>query len=306
MSLIGLDPAEFLANAWQKEPRLLRQALPGFESPLSADELAGLSLDEEVESRLISVVNGEWQLEHGPIPEERFTHTGDRDWTLLVQAVDLWVPEVQALIQHFDFLPRWRIDDVMVSFAAPGGGVGPHFDYYDVFLLQAEGEREWRLGQWCDASSPISVESGLKQLVDFEETGRFVLEPGDMLYVPPRLAHWGIATSPCLTFSVGFRAPTLAEMLEDLAVELMARGDDRFYRDPALTPAMANGPIDQAFVTAVQNQLRELAEDDELLEDWFARYMTSPKYPELGLDEDRTATTSSGQYADGERIDPDQ
>lgn len=298
--LDGFDSREFLTNAWQREARLLRRALPDFSSPLSPDELAGLALEEDVESRLISNVGGEWQLEAGPIPEERFATTGDHDWTLLVQAVDLWVPEVRELIGHFDFLPRWRIDDVMVSFAATGGGVGPHFDFYDVFLLQAEGTREWRLGQRCDTDSQINTASGLKQLVDFEESARHVLEPGDVLYVPPRLAHWGIACEPGMTFSIGFRAPTMAEMLGDLATELMARGDDRCYRDPPLTPEMATENIDPRFIAALQEQLRELAEDEALLGDWFARYMTSPRYQDPDSDEGRRASIAGRDYVNGE------
>lgn len=302
LRLAGFDPDEFLEHDWQRRPRLLTGALPGFDSPLSPDELAGLALEDEVESRLVSG-DDVFTLEHGPFPEARFAETGDENWTLLVQAVDLWVPEVRAVLDAFDFLPPWRIDDVMISFAAPGGSVGPHFDNYDVFLLQAEGEREWRLGQRCDEDTPLVVESGMKLLAEFEEHSRFVLEPGDILYVPPGIAHWGIARSPCLTYSIGFRSPTLAEMLDDLATELMARGDGRIYRDPPLTTPMASEEIDPAFVDQAKALLRELADDDDLLTDWFARYMTTPRYPALDIDVKRQATTRLGRYVDGERED---
>lgn len=152
----GLTAREFLRDYWQKKPLLVRQAIPDFESPISPDELAGLALEEEVESRLV-IEHGErpWELQRGPFNEDSFQDLPERDWTLLVQAVDQFVPEVAELLEDFKFLPKWRIDDLMISFAAPGGGVGPHFDNYDVFLLQAHGHRRWQIGQMCDADSPL-------------------------------------------------------------------------------------------------------------------------------------------------------
>lgn len=152
----GLTAREFLRDYWQKKPLLVRQAIPDFESPISPDELAGLALEEEVESRLV-IEHGErpWELQRGPFNEDTFQDLPERDWTLLVQAVDQFVPEVAELLEDFKFLPKWRIDDLMISFAAPGGGVGPHFDNYDVFLLQAHGHRRWQIGQMCDADSPL-------------------------------------------------------------------------------------------------------------------------------------------------------
>ena len=302
-SLAGFDAERFLAEYWQRKPCLIRDGLPGFISPLDGDELAGLSTDEDVESRIVAQRDGEWEMRFGPFDDEDFAAMGDADWTLLVQAVDLWVPAVRRLRDHFSFLPPWRLDDIMVSFAAPGGGVGPHFDYYDVFLLQAEGQREWRIGQACDGSSAIVTTSGLKQLETFEETARWIVEPGDIVYIPPGIAHWGIAHTPCLTYSIGFRAPTLAEMLGDLATELMARGDDRYLTDPPLTTAMATERIDPAFVAQAAALLRSLPDDNDVLTDWFARYMTAPKYPELALDEQRRAETPDVRYEDGEALD---
>ena len=161
----GLTAREFLRDYWQKKPLLVRQAMPGFESPISPDELAGLALEEEIESRLV-IEHGErpWELRRGPFAEDAFSQLPERDWTLLVQAVDQFVPEVAELLEQFKFLPKWRIDDVMISFAAPGGGVGPHFDNYDVFLLQGFGKRRWQIGQMCNAGSPLLEHADLKIL----------------------------------------------------------------------------------------------------------------------------------------------
>ena len=210
----GITAREFLRDYWQKKPLLIRQAIPDFESPIDADELAGLALEEEVESRLV-IEHGErpWELRRGPFAEDAFGALPEREWTLLVQAVDQFVPEVAELLEQFRFLPSWRIDDVMISFAAPGGSVGPHFDNYDVFLLQAQGKRNWKIGQMCNSESPLLQHADLRILAEFEESAEWVLEPGDMLYLPPRLAHFGIAEDDCMTYSVGFRAPSAAEVL---------------------------------------------------------------------------------------------
>ena len=165
----GITAREFLRDYWQKKPLLIRQAIPDFESPIDADELAGLALEEEVESRLV-IEHGErpWELRRGPFAEDEFSKLPEREWTLLVQAVDQFVPEVSELLEHFRFLPSWRIDDVMISFAAPGGGVGPHFDNYDVFLLQGHGKRNWKIGQMCDSESPLLPHADLRILAGFQ------------------------------------------------------------------------------------------------------------------------------------------
>lgn len=197
----GLTAREFLRDYWQRNPLLIRQAIPDFETPLSPDELAGLALEEEVESRIIAPgEQGPWQLRQGPFKEEDFSTLPEREWTLLVQAVDQFVPEVAELVEPFKFLPSWRIDDVMISYAAPGGGVGPHYDNYDVFLLQGYGRRRWKIGQRCTSESPLQDNPDIKILAEFEQTDEWVLEPGDMLYLPPQLAHDGIAEDECMTF----------------------------------------------------------------------------------------------------------
>lgn len=291
-TLLGMEPQQFLDRYWQKQPLFVANALPDFESPLTADELAGLSLEPEAESRIVigSTDGGgkenHWQLLPGPFTAETFANLPESHWTLLVQAVDLWVPDVQQLLRHFDFLPRWRLDDIMVSFAPRGGSVGPHWDSYDVFLIQGMGQRRWQIGTFCDSRTPTLPDTGLRILADFEPCETRVLNPGDMLYLPPGISHFGIAENDCMTFSVGFRAPTAAEMLDDLATELLA--DDRFaelaasnYRDPPLTPAMADGVIRPAFVGQARKLMEQVLADEELLGHWFARYMTRPRNPEM-------------------------
>ena len=205
-SVLGtLSEERFLSDYWQQKPLLIRGAWPNFQAPIDADELAGLALEDEVESRLI--IGSDYAVEQGPFAEERFASLPAREWTLLVQAVDLWVPEVAEMLRRFSFLPRWRIDDIMVSYATDGGGVGPHFDDYDVFLLQGSGQRRWQIGDYCDANSALSEHSQLKILDAFDAQQDWLLNPGDMLYLPPRLAHCGVAVGECCTYSVGFRAP---------------------------------------------------------------------------------------------------
>src|SRR6218665_527602 len=193
MQINGFDIDWFLREIWQKKPLLTRTAFPEWQNPLAPDELAGLAGEEGVEPRLItySQKNDDWKLEHGPFPEARFAKVPKSHWTLLVQGVDHWLPEVAALIEPFRFVPDWRIDDVMVSYAATGGGVGPHFDQYDVFLVQGLGRRRWRVGAHCDRTTALRDHKQLRLLTGFEATDEWVLEPGDILYVPPRIAHDG-------------------------------------------------------------------------------------------------------------------
>jgi len=279
----GLTAREFLRDYWQKKPLLVRQAVPDFESPISPDELAGLALEEEVESRLV-IEHGErpWELQRGPFNEDTFQNLPERDWTLLVQAVDQFVPEVAELLEDFKFLPKWRIDDLMISFAAPGGGVGPHFDNYDVFLLQAHGHRRWQIGQMCDADSPLLPHADLKILAQFDPTDEWVLAPGDMLYLPPCLAHCGTAEDDCMTYSVGFRAPSAAEVLTHFTDFLgQFLPDEERYSDADIQPAEDPNQIQRDALERLKALLNEHMSDERLLMTWFGQFMTEPKYPEL-------------------------
>jgi len=279
----GLTAREFMRDYWQKKPLLVRQAIPGFESPISPDELAGLALEEEIESRLV-IEHGErpWELRRGPFAEDAFAQLPERDWTLLVQAVDQFVPEVAELLEAFKFLPKWRIDDVMVSFAAPGGGVGPHFDNYDVFLLQGFGSRRWQVGQMCDSDSPMLQHADLKILAEFVKTEEWVLEPGDMLYLPPLLAHCGTAEDDCMTYSVGFRAPSAAEVLTHFTDFLgQFLPDEERYSDADAQPTSDPTQIQRDSLDRLKALLNEHMSDERLLMTWFGQFMTEPRYPEL-------------------------
>ncbi|MDE1461571.1 cupin domain-containing protein [Spartinivicinus poritis] len=282
MSLLGkLPAAAFLKDYWQKQPLLIKQALPQFEVPITPDELAGLALEPEVESRIIQaqVEEQPWALRRGPFSEATFAELGDKDWTLLVQAVDHWVPEVAELLKTVSFLPRWRLDDIMISFAATGGSVGPHYDNYDVFLLQAEGTREWQLGGRCDSDTPLLCHPDLQVLEQFTAEQTYTLEPGDVLYLPPQVAHYGIALTPGMTFSIGFRAPAYADMIgmfaDFIASELVP---EQRYHDPDLDVSKEPGKIDDATITRLRQQLLSIIDQPDKLRQWFGEHMTEPKY----------------------------
>ncbi|MGY2397680.1 ribosomal protein uL16 3-hydroxylase [Pseudomonas sp. SDO5271_S396] len=297
----GITAREFLRDYWQKKPLLIRQAIPDFESPIDADELAGLALEEEVESRLV-IEHGErpWELRRGPFAEDAFSTLPEREWTLLVQAVDQFVPEVAELLEQFRFLPSWRIDDVMISFAAPGGSVGPHFDNYDVFLLQAQGKRNWKIGQMCNSESPLLQHADLRILAEFEESAEWVLEPGDMLYLPPRLAHFGIAEDDCMTYSVGFRAPSAAEVLThftDFLSQYLT--DEERYTDADAQPAADPHQIQGDALDRLKSLLAEHMSDERMLLTWFGQFMTEPRYPELVAGEELGEDDFIGSLQDG-------
>jgi 50S ribosomal protein L16 3-hydroxylase len=279
----GISARVFMRDYWQKKPLLIRQAIPDFQSQIDPDELAGLALEEEVESRLV-LENGErpWELRRGPFAEDEFSKLPERDWTLLVQAVDQFVPEVSELLEQFRFLPSWRIDDVMVSYAAPGGGVGPHYDNYDVFLLQGHGQRHWQIGQMCDSESPLLQHADLRILADFQMTEEWTLQPGDMLYLPPRLAHCGVAVDECLTYSVGFRAPSAAEVLTHFTDFLgQFIPDEERYTDANAQPVSDPHQIQHDALDRLKALLAEHMGDERLLLTWFGQFMTEPRYPEL-------------------------
>ncbi|AZL74612.1 ribosomal protein uL16 3-hydroxylase [Pseudomonas oryziphila] len=284
----GLTAREFLRDYWQKKPLLVRQAFPDFTSPIDADELAGLALEEEVESRLV-LEHGErpWELRRGPFAEDAFSDLPERDWTLLVQAVDQFVPEVAELLENFRFLPSWRIDDVMISYAAPGGSVGPHFDNYDVFLLQGDGKRNWKVGQMCNSDSPLIDHADLRILADFEQSDEWTLEPGDMLYLPPRLAHYGVAENECLTYSVGFRAPSAAEVLTHFTDFLgQFLPEEERYSDADAQPVSDPHEIQHDALDRLKALIDKHMSDKDLLLTWFGQFMTEPRYPEQVVGEE--------------------
>ncbi len=296
-----LTPAAFLHSHWQKRPLIVRQAFPELITKVSADTLAGLALEEGIESRVIKEDPiGEWHLCHGPFEEAFFAALPARNWTLLVQAVDHYLPELADVLDAFRFIPNWRIDDIMMSYAVPGGNVGPHMDYYDVFLIQGEGSREWRIAPPPSEpyKSDTSASTGLRLLPDMPEGETWTLHPGDMLYLPPQFAHHGIALDTCTTYSVGFRAPSHSDLLQDCAAALAAQlmESDR-YQDPDLPHLPNPGLLPESAIDKVMSILGELSQDRERVKQWFAGYMSAPKYPEEAFESPSTPSFSEFKEA---------
>ena len=289
---LNLDRAFFLEQYWQRRPLLVRGAIEGFEPPIDANELAGLAMEEEVEARIIEQHNGRWQLEHGPFADNAYQRPAP--WTLLVQSVDHYIPDVEGLRRMVDFIPQWRADDVMVSYAVDGGSVGPHYDNYDVFLLQGEGERLWQLGQNCDESSRLLPHDELRILDQFTVKQEFLLQCGDMLYVPPGLAHWGVARGECTTFSLGFRAPRIVDMVSRWADQLVESIEGaEFYQDPERDTSIRPGEISATDVHQVRETMRKALESVKD-EHWFGELVTEPRSEPPPLDGDARAYWASG------------
>ena len=283
MKLDRLDIAMFLQEYWQKKPLRIANPWKLWRNPLDADELAGLACDEGSEARIVTLTSDTWNVEHGPFNEARFAVAGDQPWTLLVQAVDHRVPAVAALIAPFCFVPNWRIDDVMVSYATDGGGVGPHYDQYDVFLIQGSGRRRWQVGELCDQATALLPHDDLRLLADFQATDEWLLEPGDVLYLPPRIAHNGIAIGDdCMTYSIGFRAPSRSELIAHWCDHLLANlTDDDRYDDPKLPAQINPGEITATAVTRLHAMVVEKMLDRDAFARWFGQYNSTPKYHEV-------------------------
>ena len=263
---------EFLAEYWQKKPLLIKHALPNFISPLSPDELAGLSCEEEFESRVVkgSTQRNDWSLENGPFKDDYFESVPQNDWTLLIQGVDKHILEVYKLIEEFDFIPRWRFDDVMISFATKGGSVGPHYDHYDVFLLQGLGRRQWQISSIdCNPNNYVK-NSQLRIMQSFQEEDTFIAEPGDILYVPPGIAHHGTSLdSECITLSFGYRSYSANEMMEALDLK-PHKHNNGYYIDPSWLLDRGNSEISNSAV----NQALDLLNVDQLPTEFFGCFVT--------------------------------
>ena len=301
----GLTPAEFLSEYWHKKPLLIKNAIPNFTGLLSPEELAGLACEDEVQSRIVEEINGQWHASHGPFDDEDFARLPDKPdpkhrWTLLVQTVNHYLPEASQLLQQFDFIPHARLDDLMVSYAPDGGGVGPHFDSYDVFLLQGQGKRLWRVSEQTDLE--LIEGAPLRILKNFDTVQEWLLEAGDMLYLPPQLAHWGIAVSDgkidCMTYSIGFRAPKNQE----LATEFLGYMQDKLnqdqltisgmYEDADLSLQEHAAEISADMVSKVADILRKIQWSNNDVADFLGSYLSEPK-PDVVFDPNKKTSLTN-------------
>lgn len=282
----GLSPATFMQRHWHKKPLVIRQAIPGFAPPLDRADLIALAAQPEVESRLIVQATTQgakgkstWKFRHGPFARTALPAFKQPGWTVLLQGMDLHDERIHALMNQFRFVPDARLDDLMVSYATDGGGVGPHFDSYDVFLLQAHGQRRWRIGRQKDLS--LVPNMPLKILANFEPEEEFVLNPGDMLYLPPRYAHDGVAVGECMTYSIGFRSPNrgelASELLQRLAEDAADTVGEAIYSDPKQAAVEHSGALPEALVEFAQKALSDALKDPLALRRALGEYLSEPK-----------------------------
>jgi 50S ribosomal protein L16 3-hydroxylase len=278
----GISPQLFMQDHWQKKPLLVRQALAGFQPLLDRTQLFELAADEDVQSRLVQHDRGQvagWRMAHGPFQRKALPALKKSGWTILLQGVDLHVESVHALMNQFRFVPDARLDDLMISFATDGGGVGPHYDSYDVFLLQAQGRRRWRIGRQKDLS--LQPDVPLKILSNFVPEEEFLLEAGDMLYLPPGYAHDGIAEGECMTYSIGFRIPNRAELARELLQRLADEAQDKvgltLYQDPSQPAVAQPAQIPSAMLDFAKKAVEDALKDPLALARGLGEYLTEPK-----------------------------
>ena len=275
----GLTPQQFLSDYWQKKPLLVRQAIADFRGITalqSWQDMLSLVCRDSAEARLVSRQSGRWQLDEGPFMPRDFKRLGANPWTVLLQGANLLLPEADRLMRRFDFIPQARLDDLMVSYAVDGGGVGPHFDNYDVFLLQGIGQRRWRIGAQRDKTLIDGLP--LKILADFRPSQEWLLQPGDMLYLPPQWAHDGSAVGDCMTYSIGFRAPPVQELAEEFLMHLQ----DHLvlpgrYSDPDLRHQQHSAEIAAPMIDQVDGMLAKLRWNRATVRDFLGCTLTDPK-----------------------------
>jgi len=290
----------FLKNYWQQQPLVLRQAMDDAEQLITPEQLIELSLYEEVESRLL-MENGPdepWQVFHGPQEAEQIRSLKDAlNWTLLVQSVNLWHKGCTRLLEDFAFIPQWRLDDIMISYATESGSVGPHIDHYDVFLIQLCGTRRWIVGEVDAEVELIDPESGSQLIKPYKEKINTVLQPGDILYLPSNTAHHGISITPGMTLSVGFRSPALSEMMMIFAEQLMLNKQETYYSDPLLNERTSSTEISSAAMAKAVNWVTALEPQDDLIRKSFGLLQTQPKQELLlsALDNPIVEALESGQ-----------
>lgn len=272
----GLSVKEFLRDYWQKKPLLIRQAMPGFRGLLDSSELFDLACDPDAQARLIEHKRGKWHLQHGPFAPSQFADMGKSKWTVLVQGINHYLPEAADLLQHFNFIPHSRLDDLMVSYAPRHGGVGPHFDSYDVFLLQGMGHRRWQISSQKDKA--LIPDAPLRILQNFTVEHEWVLEPGDMLYLPPHWAHNGIAEDDCMTYSIGFRTPSYHELTEQFLIHLQDNiCIDGMYADPDLKLQKHPSEVSEDMLKQVAQVIDRIKWNNTDVASFLGKYLSEPK-----------------------------
>ena len=273
--LNGFSPKVFLRDYWQKKPLLIRRALPKFQGLLTRDELIKLACHEEVQSRLIAKNDNEWIVKHGPLISQDFS-SKKKSWSLLVHDVNHYYHSARDLLLNFRFIPYARLDDLMISFASKGGGIGPHIDSYDVFLLQGQGTKRWQISAQQDAQ--LIEDIPLKILHKFVPEQEWLLQPGDMLYLPPNYAHHGVAENDCMTYSIGFRAPSHQELMVEFLVYMQDRVKaDGWYRDPDLQWQTNPANISSAMFRQAKTIINKIKWQDLDIENFLGIYLTEPK-----------------------------
>jgi len=275
LHLADFSVEDFLANYWQQRPVVIRQGFKNFEDLIIPDELAGLACEENIESRLVYKTDGQWQAESGPF--ESYEHLGEQDWCLIVQAVNHWSPEVAALVEPFSFIPKWRFDDVMISYSTPGGGVGPHIDLYDVFICQGSGRRHWRVGDLGNHRQ-FAAHAALLHTDPFDPIIEVELQPGDILYIPPGFPHDGVSLEHSMSFSVGFRSKSASHMLSGLADYLIDNElGGALISDPKRPLHTQQGRIDVSDFARIKAQLQAVLDDDTLIADFAGSFLSKTK-----------------------------
>ncbi|MDQ7075419.1 MAG: cupin domain-containing protein [Gammaproteobacteria bacterium] len=266
----------FLRDYWQKKPLLIRNAFPDFINPIEADELAGLACEEEIPSRIIQQHSPtDWRCRMGSFEASDFAQLPESDWSLLISDVETHLPEFQAYLEPFRFIPDWRIDDLMISYAPEGGSVGPHSDQYDVFLLQTSGRRRWSIHSQPLSEADFLPDLELKILREFETEQSWITEPGDLLYLPPGVAHFGVALEPCMTWSVGFRAPSQRDLVSAYLDDLIPSLKEQRYSDPELSQQPHPSEITPHARQKLRDTLRQqLSQNDDQLDLFLGRYLS--------------------------------
>ncbi len=290
----GITPQQFFDQYWQKKPLLIRNALADYHSPIAAEELAGLACEEEVESRLVIEQGGStpWELLCGPFNESTFSKLPSTHWSLLVQEANRHIPELSSLLEQFSFIPSWWFDDIMISYSPDQGTVGPHYDLYDVFLLQVEGQKRWRIDTNQVAKDNYLEDVPLRIMKTFEAEHDWVLEPGDMLYLPPGVAHYGVAQGDSLTFSIGYRALSQSELQTSFMDYLLEHGSlSTYFTDTQLQPQQHPGEISSDTINKLTQLLQQLPLDEKSVGEWFGRFISEPRNPLTPLLPEQPFTT---------------